>query len=401
MRDPTSGLTHAAAIRRWGWSVACLLAFVLVARAPAPAAAAERYVALGDSYSSGTGTRDYRLDPRCERGRFAYPALVAARRPGIELAFVACGGATTGDVLATQVGSVDAATRWVTITVGGNDLGFSSVVKTCAEPRSGDSCRRKIDRAQRLIRDDLAAKVDGVYRALRMRAPSANIIVLGYPHLFTRQDCNAGTFFTKHELDRLNETADQLRDKLRERVTAAGPGFSFVDAIPAFRGHEVCSRSEWLNGLSNPTGDSYHPNRVGHVSGYAQLVLGVMAAPPPTPPPPVSDRFGNDARLAAASDQFLRSADGRYRFVMQHDGNLVLYGPMRALWSSNTAGRSVDHVRMQGDGNLVIYGPGDVPIWFSNTAGHPDSFLIVQNDGNVVIYSNGRAIWSTATAGQT
>jgi hypothetical protein len=56
---------------------------------------------------------------------------------------------------------------------------------------------------------------------------------------------------------------------------------------------------------------------------------------------------------------------------------------------------------MQGDGNLVIYGPGDVPIWFSNTAGHPDSFLIVQNDGNVVIYSNGRAIWSTATAGQT
>jgi lysophospholipase L1-like esterase len=400
MRIPMIGLTGAADARRRGWSLACLLAFVLSAQAAAPAAA-ERYVALGDSYSSGKGTRDYRLDPGCERGLRAYPALVAARRPGLELVFAACGGANTGDVLATQLGSVDGATRWVTITVGGNDLSFSSVVRTCAEPRSGDSCRRKIDRAQRLIRDDLPAKVDGVYRAIRARAPTANVIVLGYPRLFTRQDCNAGTFFTKGELDRLNQTADQLRDKLRERVAAAGPGFSFVDAIPAFKGHEVCSRSEWLNGLSNPTSDSYHPNRDGHSRGYAPLVLGVMAQPPPPPPPPVSDRLSNDARLAAATDQFLRSADGRYRFVMQHDGNLVLYGPTRALWSSNTVGRPADHVRMQGDGNLVIYGPGDRPIWSSNTPGHPNSFLVVQNDGNVVIYSNGQAIWSTGTAGQT
>ena len=392
MRESMIGLTGAAAIRSRACGLACLLAIVLAA----PAAAAERYVALGDSYSSGTGTRDYRLDPACERGSHAYPALVAARHPGLELVFAACGGAKTGDVLARQVASVDGATRWVTITIGGNDLDFSAVVKTCAGPRSDKACKRKVERAQRLIRDELPAKVDAVYREIRRRAPTATVIVLGYPRLFTRQDCNGATFFSKGELDRLNQTADQLRDKLRERVAAAGPGFSFMDAIPAFKGHEVCSRSEWLNGLSNPTSDSYHPNRDGHSSGYAPLVLGAMAAAS------VSDRLANDARLAAAGDQFLRSADGRYRLVMQHDGNLVLYGPSgRALWASNTAGRAADHLRMQGDGNLVVYGPGDSPVWASNTAGHPSSFVIVQNDGNVVIYSNGQAIWSTGTAGQT
>jgi lysophospholipase L1-like esterase len=395
MRTPMIGPTGAAAIRRWACSLGCLLAVVLAA--PAAAGAAERYVALGDSYSAGTGTRDYRLDPRCERGRYAYPALVAARRPGLELVFAACGGATTGDVLAKQVANVDGATRWVTITIGGNDLDFSGVLRTCGAPRSDPACNRRLDGVQRNIRDVLPARFDAVYREIRTRAPNATVIVLGYPRLFTRQDCNAGTFFSTKELARLNQTADQLRDKMRERVTAAGPGFSFMDAIPAFKGHEVCSRTEWLNGLSNPKTDSYHPNRDGHSSGYAPLVLGAMAAPPP-----VSDRLSNDARLGAAGDQFLRSGDGRYRLVMQHDGNLVLYGPStRALWASNTVGSNADHLRMQGDGNLVIYGPGDRPVWSSNTAGHPNSFLTVQNDGNVVIYSNGQAIWSTGTAGQT
>jgi lysophospholipase L1-like esterase len=388
MRNLITGLTRAA-IRRWACGLACPLAIVLAA----PAAAAEGYVALGDSYSSGTGTRDYRLDPGCERGRNAYPTLVAARHPGLDLVFVACGGAKTGDVLARQVASADGA-RWVTITIGGNDLNFSGVLTTCAAPRSDGACNRKIERAQRLIRDELPAKLDDVYRAIRIHAPAATVIVLGYPRLFTRQDCNAGTFFSRGELDRLNQTADQLRDKTRERVLVAGPGFVFMDAIPAFRGHEVCSRSEWLNGLSNPKTDSYHPNRDGHASGYAPLVLAALAAP--------TDRLSDDARLAAASDQFLRSADGRYRLVMQHDGNLVLYGPSgHALWASNTAGRSADHLRMQGDGNLVIYGPGDSLVWASDTAGHPNSFLTVQNDGNVVIYSNGQATWSTGTAGRT
>ena len=61
----------------------------------AGAAAADRYVALGDSFSSGVGTGSYTLSSSCKRGVYAYPYLVAQQRLNTALAFVACSGATT------------------------------------------------------------------------------------------------------------------------------------------------------------------------------------------------------------------------------------------------------------------------------------------------------------------
>jgi hypothetical protein len=119
---------------------------------------------------------------------------------------------------------------------------------------------------------------------------------------------------------------------------------------------------------------------------------------PPPPPPVRSDRACCDARLNAATSAYLQSSDGRYRFVMQSDGNLVLYGPSGAIWATSTVGRGANHLRMQGDGNLVMYNAADRPVWASS---HYNTFLIVQNDGNVVIYDGGRPIWATATAGRT
>ena len=75
---------------------------------------------------------------------------------------------------------------------------------------------------------------------------------------------------------RATQTADLLRDKIRDRALAAGANFRFKDAIAPFVGHAVCSSTERLTGLSNPIGESYHPIRTGHSSGYALLVRSVM-----------------------------------------------------------------------------------------------------------------------------
>ncbi|SHI08773.1 D-mannose binding lectin [Sporanaerobacter acetigenes DSM 13106] len=102
----------------------------------------------------------------------------------------------------------------------------------------------------------------------------------------------------------------------------------------------------------------------------------------------------------------LISSDGRFTFVLQNDGNLVLYrtgfiSPSGALWASGTNGKPVQMAVMQNDGNFVIYDRNHSPLWASNTSGRPRSYLVLQNDGNVVIYQPNVPIWATNTAGRS
>jgi hypothetical protein len=95
--------------------------------------------------------------------------------------------------------------------------------------------------------------------------------------------------------------------------------------------------------------------------------------------------------------EYLTSANGRYKLVLQSDGNLVLYGPRnRPLWSSNTQGKAIEKCIMQRDGNLVLYLYNGQPVWTSNTDRRPGSHLILQNDGNLVIYQP-MPVWSSNT----
>ena len=101
------------------------------------------------------------------------------------------------------------------------------------------------------------------------------------------------------------------------------------------------------------------------------------------------------------SGQFLVSTDGRFKLIMQSDGNLVLYSINRPLWSSRTDGRPVTRASMQSDGNLVLYDAQNRPYWASNTAGKGISTLVIQTDGNLVIYDSGNhPTWASNTNGQ-
>jgi lysophospholipase L1-like esterase len=243
-------------------------------QSPAATAADPSYVALGDSYSSGTGTRDYIDDgTTCRRSVHAYPSLVAAAR-GYALDLRACSGATVPDVAARQLGALGAGTSYVTVSVGGNDAGFADVLTECAMPWWAADCHAAIDEAQAFIDHQLPGLLSTLYAEIRADAPVAEVVVVGYPRIFMGEDCNAGTWFSPREQERLNRTADQLND--RTSAVAADHGFAFADPTDRFVGHAVCDDPEWINGLSSPVEESYHPNKPGHSSGYTPVVSGEL-----------------------------------------------------------------------------------------------------------------------------
>jgi lysophospholipase L1-like esterase len=254
-----------------GTAAAALTLLVLLAgQLPVAHATAPSYVALGDSYSSGAGTRSYIPDgSSCQRSVYAYPSPIAAARD-YALNFRACTGAKVADVTSTQLSALTASTSYVTISVGGNDAGFADVLTTCAQPAWSSSCNGAIDQAQAYINGTLPASVAGLYRRIRARSPSAKVVVAGYPRVFNGEDCNAFTWFTASEETRLNQTADLLNSKLS--AAAAKAGFTYANPIRSFVGHAVCDGTEWINGLLDPVTESYHPNRAGQGSGYTPVV---------------------------------------------------------------------------------------------------------------------------------
>ncbi len=248
------------------------LAFGLGLLLPAAAAvAAPQYVALGDSYSSGVGTRVfYEESGECDRSPDAYGPKIAAAK-GYSLNFEACSGAKSPEVNSKQLSHLSATTSLVTITIGGNDAGFSNVIINCALYYF--TCGSAISEANEFIKNKLPALLETTYKDIRAKATTAQVIVLGYPKLFTAEGktCNVN-FLTSGNEKKMNESAVLLDSVIKARAEAAK--FTFVNPTSAFESHEVCSSSEWLNGQSNPLGESYHPN----VSGQAEFTTLVEGA---------------------------------------------------------------------------------------------------------------------------
>lgn len=234
----------------------------------APAHAASNYTALGDSYSSGVGTREYYSDSgSCQRSPHAYPVIDAARI-GATLTFAACSGAKIAGVISGQLGSLNAGTNYVTVTAGGNDLNWTQAILQCAKPWPY-TCWGNIDQAENTIRTTLPAALDQLYSAIKAKAPNARIVAIGYPRLFNGQECNLIARISPGEQSRLNAAADLLAETTKAR--AAANGIVFVDPRNAFNGHAVCDGAEWINGTSWPIGESYHPNKNGQI-GYAGII---------------------------------------------------------------------------------------------------------------------------------
>jgi lysophospholipase L1-like esterase len=237
--------------------------------APAFGATPTHYVALGDSYSSGVGTHDYIPDSgHCKRSPKAYPQLWVNSHRVAKFNFIACSGANTDDVDAKQLGALGPDTSLVTISVGGNDIGFTGVLGQCLLTDDA-SCASAVKAAETRIRDDLPAKLDTTYAKIRTAAPNAKVVVVGYPRLNTLGTCDIPGYSDAKRTS-INAGVDALTNVIAGRASAAG--FSFADARQRFDGHGVCGSQEWINGPSNPVQESFHPNVDGQADGYLPTV---------------------------------------------------------------------------------------------------------------------------------
>jgi lysophospholipase L1-like esterase len=312
-----------------------------------------RYVALGDSYSSGEGTFNYFPNTditanKCHRSPDAYPLVLfrSGQLGGItpsELDFGACSGATIHDfynpvwnneppqldVICTpkpyvqpSAGALapcsDTSVQLVTLSVGGNDLGFDSILTACitnrqdqqrclgqdpyvtfggSVPEQDASCQPPLcggdgqDPTYRGIE-----RIENQYRQLLMdirgRAPHARIVVLGYPRIFPA----AGAADDSCHLNPTDQvwliSKDLEVDNLvRFAVNASGVA-EYADVFSAVDGHEACQGLNgsipWINGLVfHPTcltgcDESFHPTPDGQ-KAIASFVAGQLVKSAPGP----------------------------------------------------------------------------------------------------------------------
>ena len=229
---------------------------------PAAAASTVHYVALGDSYSSGVGAGS--TSGSCGQSPNAFPKLWAVANSAASFTFAACGGARTGDVISGQLSSLSAATSLVSITIGGNDVGYSSILETCVL-KSTTSCVNAVSAGEKHATGTLPGLLDATLAGIRAHAPNAKVVVLDYPDFY---DLSAWLCIG---LSRADHQALDAGINVLDGVIAAATaraGDTFADVRGAFSGHELCDHAGWLNSVTLPIGNSYHPTAAGQKGGY-------------------------------------------------------------------------------------------------------------------------------------
>jgi uncharacterized surface anchored protein len=260
----------------------------------------DTYVALGDSYSAGEGNPKFEPDTdkdngdschRSEEPNGAYALMVEKKLGNPSFAFVACSGSTIGNIWSgtsdppqgntqdpepLQITSLSSAARVVTLTIGGNDVGFAKVLSTCilhATECSADRLNSAPPVLRNLEREiaKLEGKLEKTYRAIKSAAYNANIYVLGYPDIFpptapTADSCFYDTFLEHTSIEWLIERQAQLDEAIKDaarksKVTWIDPN----SGSHSFGGHDICSKHSWFIRPENssPTHYSFHPTTKG------------------------------------------------------------------------------------------------------------------------------------------
>lgn len=255
-----------------------------------------RYVSLGDSYTAGPLIPNQQTNPTgCLRSDHNYPHLVATSLDGALLADVSCSGATTNNMTQSQsvtggtnqpqFDALKPDTQAVSLTIGGNDIGFTSIAETCASlVNAGTPCQDKyVVNGDDQIADRInatAPKLAAVLSGIRARSPRATVFVLGYLDILpdNGQGCYPQMPMTDGDVPYLRDKEKQLNAMIQSVTVASGD--VFVDAYAGSIGRDACKLPtvRWVEPVVpvNPAAP-IHPNQAG-MRAYADMLLTSMHA---------------------------------------------------------------------------------------------------------------------------
>jgi lysophospholipase L1-like esterase len=255
-----------------------------------PAQAAPRYTALGDSYAAGP-LIPLQLPPfGCLKSSSNYAHLAQLRLRLAEFRDPSCSGAETEDMTQAQnvspgpnppqFDSLSAGTALVTLEVGGNDIGFSSIAQDCLSlSPDGSPCKDKYDpggqdEISRRIAET-APKVDAVLDGIRARSPQARVLVVNYsailPH--TGDGCFPQMPIARADVPYMRAKQEELNAMLADQ--AAANGARLVDVYAASVGHDACQLPgiRWVEPVVPVNAAApLHPNILG-MQAMANLVV--------------------------------------------------------------------------------------------------------------------------------
>ncbi len=286
----TLTLTHSRRLPRALALAAVALVALLAATTGARAA---NYVALGDSYTAGPLIPNPVLPLGCLKSSNNYPRL-AAPSIGLPLRDASCSGAKTDHMTQPQnvdpdgpnppqFNSLDAETTVVSVTIGGNDIGFAEVAQGCITVNPFSTpCKDKYTAggkdqlAERITAT--APKVAATLQGIRTRSPSAKIYVLNYPAIFpeTGFGCWPQMPIGFGDVPYLRSTQQKLNSMLATQ--AAANGATLVNWYGASIGHDACkgSSTRWVEPLvPGELAAPIHPNKAGMVGAKNVLLAAV------------------------------------------------------------------------------------------------------------------------------
>jgi hypothetical protein len=254
------------------------------------------YVSLGDSYAAGP-LIPTQTGGLCFRSTRNYASLLTRELHIGRHADDSCSGAETGDMTtgqtdlgltinAPQFAALSPATQLVTVGIGGNDIGFTDIIVTCAALSVTDPwgapCKGHYTAGGH---DQLAAavaatapKVAAVLAGIQQRAPHARVLVVGYPDLLPTHGsgCWPRVPIAGGDVRYLDGVERELNAMLANAATAHGA--TYVDTYASSVGHDMCqpTGTRWIEGIV-PTHPAFpvHPNELGMVNDEHDILAAL------------------------------------------------------------------------------------------------------------------------------